>query len=389
MRKLTAFIGLQAYALALAGVQSVAGLRTDEAKYLLNIPYPHPPLLRWAMSLTETVPFQEMLWRVIWATLFIQAVWLVWDMARSLPTASRLALSGGWLLSAGVILWAGSIMLAPVNALQGLVLVWLLSRPLLVSRYSFLIGLYWIAMLFSGFQAVLYLPLAATIFWKVRRSFVDVIIYAFLPVGLLAFWALSNPFAMASILHHGGAEAVAPLSSKFHHTIRLWLIAGSGVMSLAGVAGMVMARRWEILLSFGLVTLFVFMNWFEYYSVLFTPTLIMGTCLFLEWKPRSVRWFLLSMIPCAVLALALFPPSFTRSPARAVMRALDGAGVHGTVLINGAFGHQWQYESTNAIKRYRPDLVDDAVAVVCLEPCQLPSPWVRQTGWAVETWMKR
>ena len=114
------FIGLEAYAVALAVLQSLSGVRTDEAKYLLSIPYPHPPFLRSVMSATEWVPFQEMLWRVLLASLFIHAVWLIWDMVRGLDRQQRIALCGAWLLSGSILLLSGSILLAPVNAVQAL-----------------------------------------------------------------------------------------------------------------------------------------------------------------------------------------------------------------------------------------------------------------------------
>ena len=75
-------IGLQMYALLLAWMQSLGGIHTDEAKYLLDIPYPHPPLVRWMVSQTELYVHQEMLWRVVFATLMVQAVFLVWSLGR-------------------------------------------------------------------------------------------------------------------------------------------------------------------------------------------------------------------------------------------------------------------------------------------------------------------
>ena len=81
MRRALIIIGLEGYALALAWIQSLGGVRTDEAKYLLDIPYPHPPLMRWVLNLTEGFTYQEMLWRMIFATLLVQAVWLVYHAA--------------------------------------------------------------------------------------------------------------------------------------------------------------------------------------------------------------------------------------------------------------------------------------------------------------------
>ncbi len=389
MRRLNAIIGLQAYALFLAGFQTALGLRTDEAKYLLDIPYPHPPLLRWVMNLAEAMPFQEMFWRVVWATLFVQAAWLIRDMARSLPRPSRLAACACWLLSAGVILWTGSIYLSVINALQALVLVWLLSRQAWVKQYPLAVALFWTGMLFSGLQAVLYLPLAIALFWRVRRSFVDVIVYACLPVALLGLYALSNPLVIATIAHRGGAESAAPLTDKLYHTVRLWLIAGSAVASVAGVMGMIISRRKELLASFALVTLFLLLRWNEYNSVLFAPLLVMGVITLLEWRPRLAPWMTAVLVPCCIAFLLLFPQPQSVSPARVVGHLFADGDVEGLVLINGNFGHEWQYELANEIRRFRPDLLNDAAAVVCLDPCALPAEWERMVGWPVETWMRR
>jgi hypothetical protein len=101
MRRLMSFIGLEFYSFALAGVRHVGGVHTDEAKYLLNIPYPHPPLARWILHWTELIPFQELLWRIVFATLLIQAVFFVWDMARMRTREERFTLCGLWLFSTG------------------------------------------------------------------------------------------------------------------------------------------------------------------------------------------------------------------------------------------------------------------------------------------------
>ncbi len=391
MRKITAIFGLQASAITLTIVQTAMGLRTDEAKYLLNIPYPHPPLLRWIMGLTEWVPFQELLWRLIWATLFMQAMWLVWDMARALPKPSRIAVSLSWLLAAGVISQAGTIMLSPINALEGLVLVWLLCRPSLVTRYPVLVALYWTAMLFSGYQAVLYLPLAAVIFWRMRCQISDVIVYALLPIGLLTLYTLSSPLAVAGILHHNGEYANSLLTSHIYHTVRLWLIGGSAVVSITGVIGMIVSCRKEFLISFVLVTLFILLSWYEYYSILFTPLLVMGTLMFLEWKPRFARPVTIVLPVCTVIFLILFPFAKQDSMAKPVMQALTSQNVHGTILINGSFGHEWQYASVNELRRYHPDFVVDAAAVVCLKPCagKMPKGWSKSTDAGVEVWVKQ
>src|SRR3989338_3989707 len=117
MPKFFVVIGLQIVAFLLAWLQFLTGMRTDEAKYLLNIPYPHPPLIRSVLGWTDGFVYQEIFWRVIFATLIIQAVWLVWDMGRSFGRPSRILLALAWLLSSGVILQGGSLFIGPLSAL--------------------------------------------------------------------------------------------------------------------------------------------------------------------------------------------------------------------------------------------------------------------------------
>ncbi len=171
MRRLSTIIGLELYAFALAWMQALGGVRTDEAKYLLNIPYPHPPLARWILSQTEALPFQEMFWRTVFATLVVQAAWLVWTMAPDLPRRTRLAMCGCWLIAAAVVLQAGSIMMAPLNALQGLFFVWLyLRRDIDLSRSLGWLCLLWFASLFTAYQAVLFLPVVIAVVYRTRTS---------------------------------------------------------------------------------------------------------------------------------------------------------------------------------------------------------------------------
>src|SRR3989338_9501527 len=106
MRRSVTIILLEGYALFLALWQQLGGVHTDEAKYLLNIPYPHPPLARGIFHLLDGMPLQDMFWRIVLASLLIQAVWFVWDMACDLKNGERMALSGAWLLCAAIVFQA-------------------------------------------------------------------------------------------------------------------------------------------------------------------------------------------------------------------------------------------------------------------------------------------
>ncbi len=387
MRRLMSVLGLQAYAVLLAVLRLPGGIRTDEAKYLLDIPYPHPPFLRSVLHLTDGWSGQELFWRVILATLFIQAAWLVWDMTRDLRREARIAAMSAWLLSAGVILQTGAIMLAPVNAVQALVLLWLLSRPGITAKYPLAVSLFWTASLFTAYQAFLFFPLAIAVFARagIRRR--DVALYALAPIALLVLYTLQNPLAVRSIIHHGGEDASSSLVIRTLASLRLWLIAGSGLVSVLGVIGLAKERRPETGASFLLVAAFILLNRFDYYAVLFAPLLVWGLITLLRsgLAPRPV---LAALLPCMIVLLALNVPETSSSPARATMRAL---GEQRLTLISGKFGHEWQYESASEVRRYREDLLPQASAVVCPVACAgFPREgWVRVPGAPLEAFTRR
>jgi hypothetical protein len=390
MRKLTAALGLEASAFLLACMQMLAGVRTDEAKYLLNIPYPHPPLVRMMMSATEAIAFQEFLWRFLLASLFIQAAWLVWDMGRTLRYPERLVLCGAWLLSGSILLLSGSILLAPVNALQALVFLWLLSRPRLAENIPGWIALFWIASLFTAYQAVLYLPLVVALFWRMKLPCPRRLLYIFAPILLLALYTLGNPLAVASITHHGGEDLHSSLAHRSFDTLRLWLIAGSGIGSIAGTIGLIFSKRWEMIASFALVCAFVLLNRFDYYSILFTPLLIAGLSVLFARKRLPPLPFFVLLLAGTLVTLLLNPITTVPSPARAVMAAIAARHGSGDILIDASYGHEWEYESRLPLRRYKPAFLPHAQAVVCFEHCpRMPSSWVPLPELPVTVWVKR
>ena len=101
------------------------------------------------------------------------------------------------------------------------------------------------------------------------------------------------------------------------------------------------------------------------------------------------------MLACLAFGCAIVTwfaqPVRTPGPARETLQAIGGTG-SGTVLIQGSFGHEWQYESRDEIRRYRPELVRLAKAIICLNACE---PMFNTTGWKrvpdapVETWMRK
>jgi hypothetical protein len=106
------------------------------------------------------------------------------------------------------------------------------------------------------------------------------------------------------------------------------------------------------------------------------------------WKKPAPLIFPLIFITGIILAL--FPLKLSPSPARAVARTLPVSGT-GVLLINGSFGHEWQYESSLPVERFHPSLVPNAVAVVCLAPCEemtVADGWKNVPAGNVTVWLR-
>lgn len=368
MRKLILIAGLELYALALAWLQSLAGVRTDEAKYLLDIPYPHPPLARWVFSMTDSLGVQEWMLRIILATLVVQAVWLVWSLCADLPRKSRLALCVMWLASGAVVLQAGSIMMAPLTGLHGLLFVWLWMRPGKSSAWA---ALLWFCALFTAYQGVLYLPLLLAILRRSKLSWVTCLLIAGIPMGLAALYALSNPLSLASFVNAGtdnqGKDWML-LIREFNATLA---IGGSIFLVAAGILGMERSKSWPLFLTFLLLSVYNFASVHLYYAILFTPVLIAGSSYFLKDRTKFA-WPLAALtVIGTILVFVPFHPQLFLANTRIVIDQLNLEEGRGDLVIEGSFGHDWQYESPVPVRRLTPETLKDAQAVVCLLECSI------------------
>ncbi len=378
LRHVLTAVLLQAFAVLLALYQNIGSVRTDEAKYLLNIPYPHPPLARAVIHSLEWMPYQELFWRVVFASLLVQSVWLVVRLAKNLSSDYRLALAGFWIFSASVLFQSGTIMMAPLTALQGLVFVWLLTelatqrrdgcRLSVVGCYADWIPLFWLGSLFTAYQAILYLPIVVAIVWRMNmRPFMKGLV-VFVPVLLLSLYILGNPLAISSFLSAGGQNAALSPALLFTQVLTAWLFSGSVVLSVVGVMGMWRSRSIPLLISTAMVVLFLAVSYRSYYAILFLPLLVGGVAA----SPVILRKSATLLAMQIVAATAMFAHAhleFSESSARKVMRVLNAQPGEGIVLVSGTFGHEWQYESTSPMYRYRSALLSRAKAVVCLEAC--------------------
>lgn len=383
MRRVLVILGLEAYAVLLAFLQALGGVRTDEAKYLLGIPYPHPPAVRWLLSRLDAFPFQETAVRVLFATLMVQSVWLLWDMAGDLPRPKKFLLAGLWLFSGGVLLQAGTVMMAPLTALEALFFLWMLQRK----TPSVWVGFLWLFSLFTAYQAVLFFPLVFACLRQhcsIRRS----MYYILVPVALLVLYTFTNPLILSSVVTHSNRDLHSSLLDRLLATGRLWAVGGSAILSMLGTWGVLRSRRWGLAASLILVVAYIAFSRYDYYAVLFLPLFIGGV---LAW-PKLLVFPRVMTALTAIIGVHLAFVLFTNQPlssARTTVQLLEGMNVQGTVLIEGSFGHEWQYESLWEVRRFSENLLEDAGVVVCLQTCP---DWEKST-WRVilfepEVWVR-
>jgi hypothetical protein len=389
MRRLITVISLEFYALLLAAWQMHVGVRTDEAKYLLDIPYPHPPLGRFIFNLLDGWAYQELFWRVVLATLMIQSVWLIVDMLKDSRLTARIAGAACWLLSAAVVLQAGTVMMVVVTALQALVLVWLLLREKPVQPY--LLALFWLGCLFTAYQAVLFIPLVLVLLWKANIGIRRMFLLFCVPLALLALYTLTNPLVIASMVNQVGKDAAETLLQHTIGTFRLWLLGGSIALSIIGTIGLFLRPKAGLLLSLVLVLVYVFIARYDYYALLFTSLLIGGGVLLLRRYPHT-SLPLIVLMPLGLALCLWLTPMPSSSVVSQVYRAIDAEAGTGGILLVGPFGHEWQYGTSSTILRFHTLFLPSARAVICLRACeemQHQTEWDRLLDVPVEVWVRR
>ena len=380
---------LQGFAVLLAELHRYLGVHTDEAKYLMNIPYPHPPLVRWILEATDGWQYQELFWRIVFASLLTQGTWLVWDMSRKLHKDQRVTLCGLWLFSGAMLLQAGTLFMPTITAVQTLFLCWMLSRKDILKKWSSLIALLWLEMLFTAYQGILFAPLIYVALlrseigqWKRWSAFL-------VPIALLVLYTPTNPLTVVTTGFVSGMSAGLPIEESITRVLKLWVIGGSAALSILGLYGMVRSRDYALVLTLMLVTAYIFVGFRSYYAILFTPLLIAG----LLSAPRLLKSsaFLLALQIVGGITIFLYVPFSEMSSARSIGRALLGADVHGEVLIEGSFGHEWQYLMPGPVRRYRPEFIKDASAIVCLDRCTGIDlqEWQTLPGTQEEVWVKK
>lgn len=406
-RTITTIVLLEFYALFLVFLVLPGGVRTDEAKYLLSIPYPHPPAVRAFFRQLAFLPFHEGVIRFLLATLVVQAVWLVRDIGMVLSPLRRMALAVSWLLSSAVILQAGTVMLSPVTALFGLLFLSLALTPTDPSPRSVpFISLLWLLGLFSAYHTALYVPLVWSALRRARptglagrgrASIGMTVFYLGIPLVLLALYSLGNPLTIASMFTVSRQDSALPLVEHLKNIGWVWIIAGSGIGSILGTWGLLVSGRKDLLLTGFFLTSFLAISSQGYYAILFTPLLVGGVFILLCRRRLLPGVFIPLQLVMAALLLFVFFPSVHSTPARLTTRMLRAQGVRELVLIDGPFGHEWQYESSVPVRRFTPELASQieerAQAIVCTrQSCEEnvnPEVWVRLKNSPVQVWVRR
>jgi hypothetical protein len=400
MRRVSVFITvlcLEAYAFLLALLQMPGGVRTDEAKYLLSIPYPHPPLARFFMSMTSALPGHEFLWRFIIATIVVQAVWLLVDLGEVLTPRRRMLLAGVWLFSSAVVIQGGTIVLAVLTAVYGLLFLWLALHPKPVLTPA-TIGCLWLASLFTAYQSILFAPLVLSTLLHKHVSKRRIAMVFVVPIVLLAMYTLINPHALLSMVQVSGQDSTMQLIDRLSRIGWVWVLAGSGIVSLVGTVGILTSSRYDLVAAFGLVLGYIVLTSQHYYAILLTPLLAGGIYLLLCKRRLAPTFFFILMVPCTLLVAWKERPAMEPTLARPVIQQLASQGLLADVLlIDGPFGHEWQYESPVPVRRFSQELKGSveaqAKAIICTKTaCEediSTDEWERVQGFPVEVWVRR
>ncbi len=395
-RRTAAMLGLELYALMLACAQHVLiGLRSEEAMHLLGIFSAHPPLARFLLSLFDGWAYQEIFWRIVFATLLVQAVWLVLDLSRDLARSVRISVAVTWLFSVPVVLQAGTVTMTSLTAVQGLLFVWLLLSGRDVARYAWGIGLLWMASLFTAYQALLFAPVV----WGALRSQDPAATPAqrrmrlgiwLVPMLLLGLFALTHPLALMDMVSQVTGR-MDLLADRSRDAGRILLLGGSGILSVTGIIGLLLARRWVLLQSFLLIFAYIVVLGTDGDALLLLPLLIAG----LSTLAHSWRWVAIATAVLVFVGSPVWCRSFFSSlPARrmdpaSVLGVIGATDRSGVLLIAGPFGYEWQYASELPVRRYAARRLSEAAAVVCLQPCEemeRQERWERITKDPVEVW---
>lgn len=371
-RALIVAFGCVAVLLLLVWLRGGAHIVTDEAKYVLNIAYPHPPGLRWLMHWrVGSLVFHIWFWRFCMISGWL-AAFAYWMRHQRFGCPLEWCLLVLWTTGAWWM-FAGNLLLVSATSAQALVLLaWNQRRNPPDPR---LVSLWWMWMLFTSLQGLLFLPLVIAV---LRRSVTcwRLGMYALWPLACVTLYVLSQPLALAILLHVTDAPSSRWSDAVTAMAWQWWL--GAGLWLPVAIYGLLRQRLWWHVTTFGLLSFLAVREQSAYHAVLFLPLIVTGTAAAWpavgQWRYARLPFVLIAAATsCFVLwRTGSLQPMVSQS--RPVLTQVGPWLVtQGPLAIVGDFGHDWQYWSPRPVQRLVNVALQQPAAIVCLQACpELP-----------------
>lgn len=252
--------------------------------------------------------------------------------------------------------------------------------------------------LFSAYQTVLFAPFIFVLLRRTTISRLRAWVYFLVPLALLVVYSLSNPLALASMFAVSTQDAVMPILDRSMNIVFVCLLAG-GALTFFGLLGIATGRRRTIMATSLLVLAYIALSAQQYYALLLTPILIGGLFqLFCHRRLRPLLFLSLHFFSSVLLLWYGLPQMFILSTDSDVIAFLQERGLTAPILIDGYFGHQWQYLSPVPVRRYSQTLAieaeDSASAIICTKPSTCEDDidrdkWKKLDGAPREVWIKK
>lgn len=419
MPRIVIVLLLQAYAVVFALWQNMNGVRSEEAISLLNIPSRDPPLIRTILHRTEFITWGDFFWRIVFATLLIQAVWFIYETAHGLSKKFRLLLCGAWLFSASLILNAGTVTTTQLTALQALLFILLLTmeqdtktgglltrfkryikaekEPSAImhflhdvlhgndERLAFLVGSLWLLSLFTSFSIILFFPIVVLLLLRSDTPHWKKILYFWSPVFLLIAYTLRNPLLAAHALHLlSSQDPSIPLLHHLSFGISMWAIGGGLAVSILGTWGIIALRRRELLASLLLVFAASVFSPTASESILFLPLFIGGAYFLFHQKKYTIHPIIVSAGALVMMVyIVVFFPRLRPNVARDILAHIPMHDSTASILLVGPYTYEWSYYSLLPVIRYSEKLKNPiADYMICVQACpeQLKTGMTRMKG---------
>ncbi len=349
------------------------GIHTDEAKYLLGIPYPHPPLFQFLLSSIDGWAFQEQFVRFIFAFALLSGSWIVWQLVDARYGKARFILVMSYFLAPGVLLYSGTVFMSLLTSIEFLLFLWLYDMSQKKSGLGWIpcvTGFLWLITLSTALQGILIAPLVFVILRRTLPGVKGMFIWL-LPI--LVFFVIlgANPLSIASFAVHPGHLFDSHWKEFTLEALKLWFVAG-GFLSILGTFALLYRRDIPVLLSFSILCAYTLTSSQPYYAIILVPFVVFGCTRIVDILEHYRHFFVCSTVCCTLFVLYSSVVSAPEFRVRDFMHHLPSNVLQssGNLMISGYFGHEWQYESPLPIRKFSQAALNGAIAVVCIKQCE-------------------